>query len=96
MSPQTTVVFFLGVLVAFCLGLEFEERGEFEVKLVVKFERALAMFDSVFYSCRMLRGVDNSTIPMICTFLCEIHVFWIVRYSLPVANNLFDVTKGCF
>ena len=34
MSPQTTVVFFLGVLVAFCLGLEFEERGEFEVKLV--------------------------------------------------------------
>lgn len=35
MSPQTTVVFFLGVLAAFCLGLEFEERGEFEVKLVV-------------------------------------------------------------
>lgn len=96
MSPQTTVVFFLGVLVAFCLGLEFEERGEFEVKLVIKFERALAMFDSVFSSCRMLRGVDNSTIPMICTFLCEIYVFWIVRYSLPVANNLFDVTKGCF
>lgn len=67
MSPQTTVVFFLGVLVAFCYGLEFEERGEFEVKLVVKFERALAMFDSVFSSCRMLRGADNSTIPMICT-----------------------------
>lgn len=71
-------------------------RGTRWVWSKVGFERALAMFDSVFSSCRMLRGVDNSTIPMICTFLCEIHVFWIVRYSLPVANNLFDVTKGCF
>ena len=28
MSPQTTVVCFLGVLAALCSGLEFKERGE--------------------------------------------------------------------
>ena len=93
MSLQTTILCFFGVLAAYCRGLEFGERGEFEEKLFVKFECALAIYDSEFSLNRMLLKANNSTILYLSV---RNTCFRIVRHSLPVENNLVDVTKGYF